>query len=58
MLDGLAAHIVEAQLTGSGNFLLAHQANQANPPLLLHREQQHEVGVLQIDVQLPVDRRT
>ena len=62
VLDGFVAYIVEAQLTGPDlflfAFLFAHQANQSNPPLLFHREQQHEVGVLQIDMQLPVDRRT
>ena len=57
IIDGTVAYIPELERLGMFCALIAHSTDQAHPLLWSEGENREKVGLVEIDVQLAVDRR-
>jgi hypothetical protein len=54
----LVAHILEAKRVRAGRPLAPHRADETGPTFVLERKYRQEVGLIQIDMDFSVDRRS
>ena len=58
MFDRFASNVVERQRAVVAPWDVADVSHEAQPPISLEREDEHEVGLLEIDVQLLIGHRS